>query len=80
MTLVHLVFLWESDKQPLHRVSTLSLDARVRECANVLIDEKLLAKLGGEDLIVLEASYHASCLSMLYMSIEYAKREAVPED
>ena len=62
-------FLWESDKQPLHRVSTLSLDARVRECANVLIDEKLLAKLGGEDLIVLEASYHASCLSMLYMSI-----------
>ena len=73
-------FLCESDKQPLHRVSTLSLDARVRECANVLNDEKLLAKLGGEDLIALEASYYASCLSMLYRSTEYAKREAVRED
>ena len=73
-------FLCESDKQPLHRVSTLSLDARVRECANVLNDEKLLAKLGGEDLIALEASYHASCLSMLYRSTEYAKRDAVRGD
>lgn len=73
-------FLCESDKQPLHRVSTLSLDARVRECANVLNDEKLLAKLGGEDLIALEASYYASCLSMLYRSTEYAKREAVLGD
>lgn len=73
-------FLCESDKQPLHRVSTLSLDARVRECANILNDEKLLAKLGGEDLIALEASYHASCLSMLYRSTEYAKRDSVRGD
>ena len=73
-------FLCESDKQPLHRVSTLSLEVGVRECANVLNDEKLLAKLGGEDLIALEASYRASCLSMLYRSTEYAKREAVLGD
>ena len=73
-------FLCESDKQPLHRVSTLSLEARVREYANVLNDERFLAKLGGEDLITLEESYHASCLSVLYRSTEYAKTEAVPED
>ena len=42
--------------------------------------KKLLAKLGGEDLIALEASYHASCLSMLYRNTEYAEREAVRGD
>lgn len=33
----------------------MELDARVRECTTLLNDEKLLAKLGGGDLIALEA-------------------------
>ena len=45
----------------------------------MLNDEKLLAKLGGRDLIALEARYHAKCLAMLYRNAEYAKRDNVPE-
>ena len=63
----------------LHNVSTLRLDARVRECAYTLQDEKLLAKLSEGDLVALEASYHASCLASLYKKANNA-RENVQED
>ena len=72
-------FICESDKLPLHQVCTLGVDARVRECASVLNDEKLLALLSSGDLIALEAHYHGSCLSNLYRNAEYAKRDDVPD-
>ena len=73
-------FICESEKGPFHEVSTMELDARVRECATLLNDEKLLAKLGGGDLIALEARYHGTCLTMLYRRAEYARRENIPEE
>ncbi|KAJ7361936.1 hypothetical protein OS493_014583 [Desmophyllum pertusum] len=51
---------------PLHNVSTLGVDARVRKCAFALQDEKLLAQLSAGDLVALEAKYHAPCLASLY--------------
>ena len=72
-------FLCESDKLPLHKVSTLGVDARVRECAAVMNDEKLLAKLSCGDLIALEAHYHRHCYTMLCRNAEYSKRDDVPE-
>ena len=63
----------KSDGQTLHNVSTLGLDDRVRECATLLNEEKVLAKLSGGDLIALEAKYHTKCLSMLYRKAQYAK-------
>ena len=51
---------------PLHNVSTLGLDARVRKCALALHEEKLLAKLRAGDLVAQEAKYHAPCLASLH--------------
>lgn len=65
--------LCESDEQPLHWIWTFSLNARVRERANVLDVEMLLPKLGGEDLIALEASYYGSCLSVQGCSMQKEK-------
>ena len=65
----------ESDDRIFHNVSTLGLDDRVRECASLLNDEKLLAKLSGGDLIALEAKYHTHCLSTLYRKAQCAKEE-----
>jgi len=50
----------------LHEASTLSLDYRVHNCAYILQDSRLLAKLGSHDMIALEAKYHSSCLVSLY--------------
>ena len=61
------------DGQTLHNVSTLGLDDQVRECATLLNEERLLAKLSGGDLIALEAKYHTKCLSLLYRKAQYAK-------
>ena len=61
------------DGQTLHSVSTLGLDDQVRECATLLNEERLLAKLSKGDLIALEAKYHTKCLSMLYRKAQYAK-------
>ena len=64
-------------KNHLHNVSTLGLDARVWKCASVLQDEKLLAKLSAGDLVALKAKYHASCLTLLYKK---AARDEEEED
>ena len=52
--------------EPLHQVSTLGLDARVRQCALQLQDQGLLAKMSAGDLVAQEAKYHAQCLASLY--------------
>lgn len=55
-----------SASDPLHEVSTFSLDHRVRKCAHDLQDERLLAKLSTGDMIAQEAKYHSCCLVSLY--------------
>ena len=55
-----------NDSDSLHRTSTFDLDIRVRQCAQQLQDQTLLAKLSEGDLIALEAKYHAQCLALLY--------------
>ena len=45
------------------------------ECATLLSEERLLAKLSGGDLIALEANYHSKCLSMLYRKAQHVKEE-----
>lgn len=50
----------------LHAVSTLGLDNKVRDCAHVLGDAALLAKLSDSDLVAQEAKYHTRCLLDLY--------------
>jgi hypothetical protein len=42
------------------------VDARVREYATALQDQKLLAKLSEGDLVAIEAKYHPACLVLLY--------------
>ena len=48
------------------KAQTFELDRKVRNAANHLCDEMLLAKLSEGDMIAVEALYHKSCLSALY--------------
>jgi hypothetical protein len=50
----------------LHAVATKNVDARIRHCAHVLLDERLLAKLSVGDMIAIEAKCHARCLVGVY--------------
>ena len=50
----------------LHQASTLNLDRKVRESANLINDTLLLAKLSAGDMIALDAMYHTPCLTRLY--------------
>lgn len=51
----------------LHCASTYEVDQKVRECAMLLNDRSLIAKLSaGSDLIAIEAKYHVNCLVSLY--------------
>ena len=52
--------------KPLHKAATLDLEARVRQCAVNLQDQRLLARLSGGDLIATGAEYHSQCLVSLY--------------
>ena len=61
-------FFCESTDIPanLHSASTLELDRRVRECASLVNDNKLIGKLASGDMVAIEAKYHAKCLVGLY--------------
>ena len=50
----------------LRQASTKGLDLKLRECAEILSDGKLLAKLTGGDVIAQEFKYHHACLCALY--------------
>ena len=56
----------ETPNDKMHEVTTFELDTRVRTCANLLQDSKLLAKLSADDMIAIEAKYHLRCLVKLY--------------
>ena len=49
-----------------HRVSTIALDKRIRNCANEMSDTKLIAKLSEGDMISRYAIYHKECLTGLH--------------
>ena len=60
-------FCEKSDaNEVLHKVSTLSLDKKVRELAVLLQENELLAKLSSGDMVAVDALYHKSCLTTLY--------------
>ncbi|CAH1160137.1 unnamed protein product [Phaedon cochleariae] len=56
----------ETADHKFHLVLTLGLDAKVRECATKLGDQKLLAKLNKGDMVAQDATYHKLCLVKLY--------------
>ena len=62
-------------RDTLHAVTTLKVDEKVRECAAILGDAVLLAKLSDGDLVSQEAKYHQKCLKDLYYSKEQQMRE-----
>lgn len=61
-------FFCESSDIPanLHSASTLEIDRRVRECASLVNDNRLIGKLASGDMVAIEAKYHAKCLVGLY--------------
>ena len=59
-------FFCEQSSGSLHRASTTNIDQNVRQCATVLRDSKLLAKLASGDMHAIDAYYHAKCLAALY--------------
>ena len=61
-------FFCESSDIPanLHSASTLEVDRRVRECAVLVNDNRLIGKLASGDMVAIEAKYHAKCLVGLY--------------
>ena len=65
-----------SDSSDLHSASTLELDEKVRNCANLLSNGKLLAKLAAGDMIALEPKYHSNCLVGLYNRARQSRSES----
>ena len=45
---------------------TMQLNERVNDCARLLNDGRLLAKLSGRDVVAQELKYHPTCLIGLY--------------
>ena len=68
------------EKETLFNASTFNFDSNIREWAQILCDEKLLAKLSTGDLIALEAKYHKRCLTSLYCRVRSQKRRELKED
>lgn len=65
-TYVSKCFFCDECTGDLHKVSTLKLDHRVRKCASILQDNKLLSKLSCGDMFAQDAVYHSKCLASLY--------------
>ena len=61
-------FFCESSDIPanLHSASTLEVDRRVRECASLVNDSRLIGKLASGDMVAIEAKYHLKCPVGLY--------------
>jgi len=56
----------------MRKVSTFSLDQRVRNCARILEDTLLLGKLSSGDMVAQDALYHINCLTALYKKADKA--------
>lgn len=58
-------FFCDDTDSGLHPESTNEVDKRVRECATLLNDGKLLPKLSAGDMVAIDAMYHSKCLVSL---------------
>ena len=56
----------DSTEGELHKVSTFSLEKKVRRCATVLNDHILLGKLSVGDMMAQAGMYHTYCILALY--------------
>ena len=68
------------ENERLVNASTFDLDSRLRECAGILCDDLLLAKLSRGDVIALEAKYHKRCLTTLYSRVRAHRRKELRMD
>ena len=53
---------------------TIRVDRRARDCALLLEDKSLLAKLSAGDMVAQEAKYHPKCLAGLYNRVRGLER------
>ena len=60
------------NKQELRNASTLGLDKRVRDCAYLIGDKRLLCKLSSSDMFAIDAIYHCAYLTGFYRKAESA--------
>ena len=58
------------NKQELRKASTLGLEKRVRDCAYLIGDKRLLCKLSLDDMVAIDAIYHCACLTGFYRKAE----------
>ena len=58
------------NKQNLRKAATLGLDKRVRDCAQMLGDKRLLCKLSSGGMVAIDAVYHRACLTRFYRKAE----------
>ena len=56
--------------QELRKASTLGLDKRVRDRAQMLGDKRLLRKISSGDMVAIDAVYHRACLTRFYRQAE----------
>ena len=56
----------DDENGKLHEVGSLRMDARVKDCARILEENFLQAKLSFGDMVNQEAKYHNNCLTDLY--------------
>ena len=74
------IFCDEDDSSStLHAASTFEVDRKVRECAVLLNDGKLLAKLSSGDMMAIDAKYHSKCLVSLYNQTRQFKSEPLKD-
>ncbi len=66
----------EDSVENLTQAQTFELDRKVRDAANQLCDERLLARLSEGDMIAVEALYHKTCLSSLYNRLREIKKSS----
>ena len=61
-------FFCKSSDNPrnLHFASTLEVDEKVRSCASLTNNNRLIGKLASGDMVATEAKYHLKCLVNLY--------------
>ena len=58
-----------------HGHERVKVDEKVRDCAVLLNDGKLIAKLSGGDMVAVEAKYHTACLVSLYKAANIVRRD-----
>ncbi|ELT91424.1 hypothetical protein CAPTEDRAFT_195360 [Capitella teleta] len=68
------------DMKSMRRVSTFGVDKAVKEVVMKIGDSSLRRKISeAEDLIAMDAVYHAACLTRLYRKAEKAGELKIPE-